>query len=152
MATHPVLPSPPLVRLQQQLHRKQAELEKLKAEPKAASADWSAHLSSVKDGLHDLVISESLYLEYRAVPTAQQSVHQFVACRVYELLRVERGHRDAAVVECEGLRTQLVRAESEQERLRMEKEQLIRNKRARESELTDELRLIDVSYGAHTSP
>ena len=84
-------------------------------------------------------------MEYHAIPRPLQSVQQWVQCRVYELMRVERGHREAVAVECAGLREQLVRAESELERLRMEREQLLRSKRGREAELTDEVRLLDTA-------
>jgi hypothetical protein len=76
------------------------------------------------------MVTEPLYLEYSSIPREQQTIKQFVSCRVYDMMRIERGHRDAAVVECVATREQLVRAESEMERLRMEKEQVIRNKRA----------------------
>ena len=130
------------------LSRRQAELERAQEDAKAAHAlhrDWPAQLAHLKDSLADLLPSEALYLEYKGIAPAKQSIREWVGCRVYDLVRVERGHREAAMSEAATMREQLVRAESEMERLRLEKEALHRRLRARESDLTEELRVADAA-------
>ena len=83
----------------------------------------------MKGSLSDLSISEALYMQYSAVAVEQQTVKELVCCRVYELLEREARHREALNVELQQCTQQLVRAESEMERVRMEKEQLSRTKR-----------------------
>jgi hypothetical protein len=117
----------------QNLAHKQAEIDRARqAEKKAMSQsnDWPHQLQLLKDSLSDLNISESMYMEYSAIAKDRQSVREFVCVRVYDMMAVERGNREAVTVECQQVREQLVRAESEMERVRMEREQMIRSKRA----------------------
>ena len=68
-------------------------------------------------------------MQYKAIAVEQQTVKEFVCCRMYELMERETRNKEALNMELQQLTQQLVRAESEMERVRMDKEQLSRNKR-----------------------
>ena len=95
----------------------------------SVALNWPREMQHVKDSLSDLTISESLYMQYSAIAPEQQTVRELVCCRMYEMQERETRHRDALTVELQHVTQQLVRAESEMERGRMEKEQLSRSKR-----------------------
>ena len=95
----------------------------------SATPNWSRELQQLKGSLSELVISEPLYMQYSAIAVEQQSVKEFVCCRMYELLERETRNREALNIELQQLTQQLVKAESEMDRVRMDKEQLSRSKR-----------------------
>ena len=94
-----------------------------------ASPNWSRELQQLKAGLSDVLVSEAAYLQYSAIAAEQQTVKEFVSCRVYELLEREARSREALSSELQAVTQQLVRAESEMERVRLEKEHISRSKR-----------------------
>ena len=95
----------------------------------SATPNWSRELQQLKGSLADLTVGEALYLQYSSVAAEQQTVREFVCCRVYEAVERETRSREALSIELQQLTQQLVRAESEMERVRLEKEQLSRSKR-----------------------
>ena len=94
-----------------------------------AGVNWSRELQQLKGSLSDLVISEALYMQYCNTSAEQQTVKEFVSCRMYEVMERETRNREALNIEMQQLTQQLVRAESEMERVRGEKEQISRSKR-----------------------
>jgi hypothetical protein len=68
---------------------------------------------------------------------------EFVCIRVYELLRGEKGSREAITSEAQHLRESLIKAENDLERALRERDMAVAGKRRRESELLEDVKLLE---------